>query len=89
MKLTEYFEREGRGAASRLASAIGAYASDVSDWGSGKRPIPVKAAVAIEKATGGDVRRWDMFPEDWHRIWPELIGQPGAPAVADTTPASA
>lgn len=80
MKLTEYFEREGRGAASRLANAIGAYSSDVSDWANGYRTIPVKSAVAIEMATDGAVRRWDLYPEDWHRIWPELIGTEGAPA---------
>lgn len=81
MKLTDYFEREGRGAASRLATAIGAYSSDVSDWASGKRPIPVKAAVAIEQETNGDVRRWDLYPDDWFRIWPELISIDGAPAI--------
>lgn len=24
---------------------------------------------------------WDLRPNDWHRIWPELIGTPGAPAI--------
>ena len=33
----------------------------------------------IERATGR--RRWEMFPTDWHRIWPELIATPGAPPV--------
>lgn len=88
MKLSEYFEQEGRGAASRLATAIDAYSSDVSDWASGKRPIPVKAAVAIEKETNGDVKRWDMFPEDWHRIWPELIDIDGAPEIPAEQPAA-
>lgn len=22
---------------------------------------------------------WDLRPDDWHRIWPELIGAEGAP----------
>lgn len=40
--------------------------------------------VSIEKATDGAVRRWDLRPDDWHRIWPELIGAEGAPAVSPT-----
>lgn len=27
-------------------------------------------------------RLWDLRPDDWHRIWPELIGTEGAPPVA-------
>lgn len=29
------------------------------------------------------VRRWDLRPDDWHRIWPELIGAEGAPGVPE------
>jgi len=72
MKLTEYFESQGRGSASRLAAEIDAYHSDVSDWTNGKRPIPVKFAVAIEISTAGIVSRKDLFPDDWRAIWPEL-----------------
>ena len=38
-------------------------------------------AVGIERASGGVVRRQDLRPDDWHRIWPELIGAEGAPDV--------
>jgi DNA-binding transcriptional regulator YdaS (Cro superfamily) len=38
---------------------------------------------AIEAHTGGEVRRWDLRPNDWHRIWPELIGAAGAPDVLE------
>ena len=44
--------------------------------------MPIERCVQIEHATSGAVRRWDLRPTDWHRIWPELIGQPGAPEVA-------
>jgi hypothetical protein len=47
----------------------------------GKRAFPHKHAAPLEKAGGYKVRRWEMFPHDWHRIWPELIGTPGAPTV--------
>lgn len=30
---------------------------------------------------------WDLRPNDWHIVWPELVGTEGAPpAPADTTP---
>lgn len=28
-----------------------------------------------------DVKLWDARPDDWHLIWPELIGTDGAPAI--------
>lgn len=37
--------------------------------------------VSIERNSLGAVRRWDLRPSDWWKIWPELIGQPGAPEV--------
>lgn len=46
----------------------------------GIRPCAPELAVQVEKMSHGAVRRWDLRPDDWHRIWPELIGQPGAPA---------
>jgi DNA-binding transcriptional regulator YdaS (Cro superfamily) len=29
--------------------------------------------VNIERATGGIITRRYLRPEDWHRIWPELV----------------
>jgi DNA-binding transcriptional regulator YdaS (Cro superfamily) len=72
MKLAEYFEAEGRGSASRLADAIGAYTSDVSDWAKGSRPIPVVMCVAIERVTGGSVTRQELRPDDYWLVWPDL-----------------
>ena len=84
MKLSDYFEQEGRGSASRLAEAIGAYSSDISDWAKELRPVPVKFAVAIEAATNRCVKRKDLFPNDYLEIWPELIESEGAPPVPAT-----
>ena len=47
----------------------------------GSRPAPPTRCYAIEVGTDFEVRRWDLRPDDWHRIWPELIGAEGAPAV--------
>lgn len=60
-----------------LARRISAYSSDISSWSNGKRPVPVWAAVAIERETGGLVTRRDLRPHDWHLIWPELAKDAG------------
>lgn len=49
------------------------------------KPCGPKLAVALEPATGFQVRRWDVRPDDWHEYWPELIGTEGAPAVPAAT----
>ena len=46
-----------------------------------KSPAP-ETCVLIEHNSAGRVRRWHLRPTDWNRIWPELIGLPGAPIVA-------
>lgn len=87
MKLTDYLEAEGHGALGRLAKAIQAHAPDVSRWASGQRPVPVERCPAIERATSSAVCRWDLRPADWWLIWPELMGQDGAPPLP-TEPAA-
>ncbi len=47
----------------------------------GYKPCATDLAVAIERESGYQVRRWDLRPTDWHRHWPELIGAEGAPAI--------
>jgi DNA-binding transcriptional regulator YdaS (Cro superfamily) len=79
MKLSEYCDIRGHGAVKKLAKDIGDYASSVSAWRNGGRPVPIKTAVAIERATKGYVTRQDLCP-DWAEIWPEL--QPPALPVA-------
>ena len=76
MKLSDYLNNAGRGSRSELAQKIGGYASDVSDWLAGERPVPLHRCAAIEAATGGAVTRRDLRPDDWQQIWPELADQP-------------
>lgn len=61
-----------------MAVALGVSGSLVTQWAGGK-PVSAERCVPIERATAGAVRRWDLRPDDWHRIWPELIGAEGAP----------
>lgn len=62
-----------------MALDLGVSGSLVTQWAGGK-PVSEVRCVSIERATDGAVRRWDLRPDDWHRIWPELIGADGAPA---------
>jgi DNA-binding transcriptional regulator YdaS (Cro superfamily) len=77
MDIKTYLSQE-RGRQAALAKAIGAHAPDVSRWADGKRPIPLEYGAAIESATGGLVTRREMFPNDWARVWPELVERPTA-----------
>ena len=82
MTLSEYFAL-AHGRQASLARAIGAHAPDVSRWASGRRSIPVEYGVAIERATGGQVTRQELFPDTWARIWLELApvdAESGTPA---------
>ena len=45
--------------------------------------MPIQHCAAIEQATDRVVMRWDLRPDDWWKIWPELIGKKGAPAVPE------
>jgi DNA-binding transcriptional regulator YdaS (Cro superfamily) len=70
------------GAQAELARATGIHAPSISQWASGLRQVPIPRCKQIEDATGGAVTRRDLRPDDWHRIWPELIGTTPAPEQA-------
>lgn len=86
MKLDAYLSDPGRSNA-ELAAALRVSPVLVSQWRTGARAVPIERCVAIERATSGAVTRLDLRPNDWHRIWPELIGADGAPAVPAPEPA--
>jgi hypothetical protein len=44
----------------------------------------VEYCATVDEASS--VRRWDLRPDDWHRIWPELVGADGAPQVPADQP---
>jgi len=67
------------GSQTALATILGVRQPTVSEWVRGDRPVPIERCTAIEQATARAVMRWDLRPDDWHRIWPELIGTDGAP----------
>jgi len=67
------------GSQAALAARLNVKQPTISEWSRGDRPVPLERCVEIETATNGGVRRWHLRPNDWHRIWPELIGAQGAP----------
>lgn len=68
----------------RLAEKVGVNPATLyqamTSKGAGFSP---EKCVRIERDSDGELRRWDLRPNDWHRIWPELIGAEGAPAVPE------
>lgn len=76
------------GGPTKLASLLGIGQSVVSNWRARGGDVPVAHCAAVEAVTSGAVRRWHLRPEDWHRIWPELIGADGAPAAPVEGPTS-
>ena len=81
MKLREHLDLAPRGTGVAIAAALGVHPVMVSQWASGTKNVPAERASELERATQGAVRRRDLRPADWHRIWPELIGTEGAPDV--------
>lgn len=72
------------GGQAALASAIGRKQQHVWNWlNRGDGAAPPEHCAAIEQATAGRVMRWHLRPDDWHRIWPELIGIEGAPELPE------
>lgn len=80
MDLCDYLEEE-RGRMARVARDAGIQVAFLSQIAKRKRPVPPGFVAALERACEGRVPRWHLRPKDWHRIWPELIGAEGAPAL--------
>lgn len=83
MNLKEYTDSLPRGGVSALASTLGistVYLHQLAARQNGREPS-AELSVLIERASQSSVMRWELRPEDWHRIWPELIGAEGAPSV--------
>jgi DNA-binding transcriptional regulator YdaS (Cro superfamily) len=88
-KLTEYvrgLSLEERLAFAQRAGTTWLQVRNMAFSGKGCGPV---LAAALERASAGAVRRWDLRPADWHDIWPELVGADGAPAPATGNQAAA
>lgn len=83
MRLHDFLET-GAMTPEELAAAAGIPNVDqIRQWRhcyGGRVPSPANC-VAIEAATDRKVMRWDLRPDDWHLIWPELTKVKGCPAI--------
>ena len=64
-----------------LAKTVGVDEQYLYQCLTGRKDMRADEAVRVELQSGRQVRRWHLRSSDWHRIWPELIGTEGAPAV--------
>lgn len=87
MKLLLDYLLAERGRMARVAHEAGISPAYLSQIANGVRPVPLEHAAALEKACEGNVRRWQMLPTSWARIWPELVKAEGAPP-AEADPAA-
>lgn len=86
MKLIEYIEQEGHGSQTALAKMLSCTPVLISQWANGIRQVPLERCVDIELATLGRVSRADLRPDDWQRIWPELVVRTAASADQTEAP---
>lgn len=56
----------------QLAADCGCSVGHLRNCAYGSRTPTAAMAVAIEKFSNRSVRRQDLFPENFRRIWPEL-----------------
>lgn len=80
MDLRTWLDGE-RGRNARLATRLGVAPGYLSQMADGKRPIPYTAWQSIADETGQQVLRWDLWPTEWHEIWPQLKKAKGAPPI--------
>ena len=86
MNLRTFLDSLDRGGIAKFAGKVSVspiYLSQLAAVQDGRVPSP-GLCVSIEQATNRVVMRWDLRPDDWHRIWPELIGIEGAPEIPTT-----
>lgn len=78
MDLKTFLSGLPRGSHADFASRVGidrVYLSQIASRKGGERTfVPSPAlAVRIEQASGGQVTRPELRPQDWQEIWPELV----------------
>lgn len=83
MDLDAFFKLPGAPSMVDFAVVCDCNPDQLRQWRYGhanRRPGPQRCVV-IEEKSDQKVRRWDLRPDDWHLIWPELREAPGAPRV--------
>lgn len=68
------------GSLTAIAQTLDVSVQRLSNWLS-RNAVPLEYCARLEKAADGAVMRWDMRPDDWHLIWPELRKHKDAPGA--------
>ena len=72
------------GGTGAVAALTGVKSPSVSEWKvTGRIPDDKLMRLAPRLHADGFAARWDLFPTDWHLIWPELVGSEGAPVPVE------
>ena len=64
------------GSQAKLSKLTGIASTFLNQMAKGRRPVPDRACVRIEKATDGIVSRKRFRPHNYVEIWPELADPP-------------
>lgn len=81
MQLSNYLKRFDPKGRADFAFDVGTTLGHLNNVTYGTRLASAALARQIAAKTGREVPEWDLRPADWHLIWPELVGQEGAPDV--------
>lgn len=81
MHLIDFIKRLKPGERADFAVEVGTTVGHLNNVVYGTRVPSAALARQIAIKTRREVPEWQLRPEDWHLIWPELVGAEGAPAI--------
>lgn len=87
MDLKSYTNQLPHGGSIDFAKKLGitaVYLSQLASRQDDRLPSP-SLCVRIEAESSKAVTRPELRPDDWHLIWPELIGADGSPPVPEAS----
>ena len=82
MKLSQYIKRFPLAERTDFALAVGTTIGHLNNVVYGMRVASASLAKQIAMRTERAVAEWDLRPEDWHLIWPELVDAQDAPPIS-------
>lgn len=69
------------GSLASFAKHLGVSKQLVNHWANGSQQVPIPYCPLIESVSDGAAMRWDLRPNDWWLIWPELRTRSDSPPV--------
>lgn len=81
MKILDFLNGKPRHEQEAIMRRAGTTVSYVRKTVSRGQYIGALTCSRIEYETEQSVMRWDLRPNDWWQIWPELIAHPDAPPI--------